>query len=178
MGAGTVDQALLAILPARHQALRLWGLVDKALVIDEAHKLSLEVLEEIRLLGNYESASEKFLQVLLLGHAGQPVVLLDLPVVPPRAEDAGEHDQPAEDDELPPIVTTTAVPCDVDRRLTFELVYWTSRNRTPRRIAAAPDHDGNITVTLPVQPSSTAVYYYIDTTSARVANPIHALRYE
>jgi general secretion pathway protein A len=29
--------------------------------------LSLEVLEEIRLLGNYESASEKFLQILLLG---------------------------------------------------------------------------------------------------------------
>jgi len=37
------------------------------LIIDEAHKLSLEVLEEIRLLGNYESASEKYLQVLLLG---------------------------------------------------------------------------------------------------------------
>jgi len=37
------------------------------LVIDEAHKLSLEVLEEIRLLGNYESASEKFLQILFLG---------------------------------------------------------------------------------------------------------------
>jgi len=37
------------------------------LVIDEAHKLSTEVLEEIRLLGNYESASEKFLQIVLLG---------------------------------------------------------------------------------------------------------------
>ena len=37
------------------------------LVIDEAHKLSLEVLEEIRLLGNFESAADKFLQILLLG---------------------------------------------------------------------------------------------------------------
>jgi general secretion pathway protein A len=37
------------------------------LVIDEAHKLSLDLLEEIRLLGNYESASEKFLQIILLG---------------------------------------------------------------------------------------------------------------
>lgn len=37
------------------------------LIIDEAHKLSLEVLEEIRLLGNYESATDKFLQILLLG---------------------------------------------------------------------------------------------------------------
>ena len=30
------------------------------LVIDEAHKLSLEVLEEIRLLGNFESAADKY----------------------------------------------------------------------------------------------------------------------
>jgi general secretion pathway protein A len=39
------------------------------IVIDEAHKLSPEVLEEIRLLGNLESASEKFLQILLLGQS-------------------------------------------------------------------------------------------------------------
>ncbi len=60
------------------KAQRLWKLQDflarthhqnryAVLVIDEAHKLSLEALEEIRLLGNYESASEKFLQILLLG---------------------------------------------------------------------------------------------------------------
>lgn len=39
------------------------------LVVDEAHKLSAEVIEEIRLLGNLESSDEKLLQVLL---AGQP----------------------------------------------------------------------------------------------------------
>ena len=38
-----------------------------ALVIDEAHKLSHEVLEEIRLLGNFEEADEKFLQIVLIG---------------------------------------------------------------------------------------------------------------
>jgi general secretion pathway protein A len=36
-------------------------------VIDEAHKLSPEVLEEIRLLGNYEYGADKFLQIVLLG---------------------------------------------------------------------------------------------------------------
>ena len=40
-----------------------------ALIIDEAHKLSMEVLEEVRLLGNFESASEKLLQVALLGQS-------------------------------------------------------------------------------------------------------------
>jgi general secretion pathway protein A len=62
------------------KAQRLWKLQEflakthhqnrfAVLIIDEAHKLSLEVLEEIRLLGNYESASEKFLQILLLGQS-------------------------------------------------------------------------------------------------------------
>jgi len=40
-----------------------------ALVIDEAHKLSLEVLEEIRLLGNFESGGEKLLQIVLVGQS-------------------------------------------------------------------------------------------------------------
>jgi general secretion pathway protein A len=38
-----------------------------ALIIDEAHKLSREVLEEIRLLGNFEESDEKFLQIVLIG---------------------------------------------------------------------------------------------------------------
>ena len=38
-----------------------------ALVIDEAHKLSPEVLEEVRLLGNFEFGDQKLLQILLAG---------------------------------------------------------------------------------------------------------------
>ena len=38
-----------------------------ALIVDEAHKLTPDVLEEIRLLGNFESASEKLLQIALVG---------------------------------------------------------------------------------------------------------------
>jgi general secretion pathway protein A len=37
------------------------------LVVDEAHHLSLDVLEEIRLLTNLETAQEKLLQILLVG---------------------------------------------------------------------------------------------------------------
>jgi general secretion pathway protein A len=43
--------------------------ITAVLVIDEAHHLSAEVLEEIRLLMNLETAQEKLLQILL---AGQP----------------------------------------------------------------------------------------------------------
>lgn len=38
-----------------------------ALLVDEAHKLSLELLEEIRLIGNMELNGEKLLQIVLLG---------------------------------------------------------------------------------------------------------------
>jgi general secretion pathway protein A len=62
------------------KAQRLWKLqaflaqMDQqgklvVLVIDEAHKLSPEVLEEVRLLGNFESAEHKFLQIVLLGQS-------------------------------------------------------------------------------------------------------------
>jgi general secretion pathway protein A len=62
------------------KAQRLWKLQEflarinqqnrlAVLVIDEAHKLSLELLEEIRLLGNLESATEKYLQILLVGQS-------------------------------------------------------------------------------------------------------------
>lgn len=37
------------------------------LIVDEAHLLDLEVLEEIRLLGNLETAREKLLQIVLVG---------------------------------------------------------------------------------------------------------------
>jgi general secretion pathway protein A len=38
-----------------------------ALIVDEAHKLSPELLEEIRLLGNFEQSDHKLLQILFLG---------------------------------------------------------------------------------------------------------------
>ena len=38
-----------------------------ALVVDEAHKLSPGVLEEIRLLGNFENSDDKLIQVVLIG---------------------------------------------------------------------------------------------------------------
>ncbi|MFG2441062.1 CRISPR-associated helicase Cas3' [Streptomyces sp. NPDC048508] len=37
LGAGTIDQALAAVLPMKFNALRLFGLSDKVLIVDEAH---------------------------------------------------------------------------------------------------------------------------------------------
>jgi general secretion pathway protein A len=62
------------------KAQRLWKLQEfllqafrerktAILVIDEAHKLGLDVLEEIRLLGNLEHEEHKFLQIVLSGQS-------------------------------------------------------------------------------------------------------------
>lgn len=37
IGIGTIDQALLSILPVRHQSLRMFGLFRKVLIVDEVH---------------------------------------------------------------------------------------------------------------------------------------------
>ena len=70
IGVGTIDQALLAILPARHQSLRLLGLHRKVLIVDEVHA--------------YDSYMNKLLCTLLKFHAAQggSIILLSatLPV--------------------------------------------------------------------------------------------------
>ena len=45
------------------------------LIIDEAHKLDAGLLEEIRLLGNFEYADEKLIQILLIGQSELDEVL-------------------------------------------------------------------------------------------------------
>ena len=59
---GNLLRALYGFLLAQHEK----GLTT-VLVIDEAHQVSPSVLEEIRLLTNFETAQEKLLQVLLVG---------------------------------------------------------------------------------------------------------------
>ena len=50
VGVGTIDQALLAVLPRRHQSLRLLGLNRKVLIFDEVHaadEYMFELLESL-----------------------------------------------------------------------------------------------------------------------------------
>lgn len=64
VGVGTLDQALLAVLPARHQCLRLLGLAQKVLVVDEVH--------------SYDPYMNQLLQTLIKAHArqGGSIILL------------------------------------------------------------------------------------------------------
>ncbi len=64
VGVGTIDQALIGILPVRHQSLRLLGLQRKVLVVDEVHA--------------YDSYMSQLLETLLEAHSrgGGTAILL------------------------------------------------------------------------------------------------------
>ena len=54
-GAGTIDQALLAVLPCRHQSLRLLGLSRRVLVLDEVHAYDAYMQREMERLLEFQA---------------------------------------------------------------------------------------------------------------------------
>jgi CRISPR-associated endonuclease/helicase Cas3 len=56
IGVGTIDQAVLSILPARFQALRLFGLARKVLILDEVHAYDAFVGQELERLIEWQAA--------------------------------------------------------------------------------------------------------------------------
>lgn len=56
VGAGTVDQAILGVLPSRFNALRLFALADKVVVVDEAHAYDAYMGVEVQELLRFQAA--------------------------------------------------------------------------------------------------------------------------
>jgi CRISPR-associated endonuclease/helicase Cas3 len=56
VGVGTIDQALLAVLPSRHAPLRLVGLSRQLLIVDEAHAYDAYMSEELATLLRFHAA--------------------------------------------------------------------------------------------------------------------------
>ena len=56
VGIGTIDQALLAVLPVRHAPLRLHGLQGKVLVVDEVHAFDSYMERELQALLEFHAA--------------------------------------------------------------------------------------------------------------------------
>ena len=56
VGVGTIDQALLSILPCRHQSLRLLGISQRVLVLDEVHAYDAYMGTEIERLMEFQAA--------------------------------------------------------------------------------------------------------------------------
>ena len=56
VGVGTIDQALLAVLPSRHQSLRLLGITQRVLILDEVHAYDRYMQREMECLLEFQAA--------------------------------------------------------------------------------------------------------------------------
>ena len=56
VGVGTIDQAWLSVLPVKHQSLRLAGLAQKVLILDEVHAYDAYERTEIEALLEFQAA--------------------------------------------------------------------------------------------------------------------------
>lgn len=68
VGVGTIDQALLAVLPRKHQSLRLLGLNRKVLIFDEVHaadEFMFELLESLLKMHFHQGGSVVLLTATL-----------------------------------------------------------------------------------------------------------------
>ena len=70
VGVGTIDQALMGLLPFRHQSLRLYGLARKVMIVDEVHA--------------YDHYMQTLLNQLLAHHARQGGSAILLTATMPR----------------------------------------------------------------------------------------------
>ncbi len=55
VGAGTIDQVLLSVLPSRHQSLRLLGLMRRVLILDEVHAYDAYMQREMERLLEFQA---------------------------------------------------------------------------------------------------------------------------
>lgn len=55
IGAGTIDQAIMSVLPTRHQSLRLLGIMRHVLIIDEVHAYDSYLQGEIEKLIEFQA---------------------------------------------------------------------------------------------------------------------------
>lgn len=77
VGVGTLDQTLLAVLPRRHQSLRLLGLHQKILIFDEVHSADeymLELLENLLTLHLHQGGSAILLTATLAKKQRQKLI--------------------------------------------------------------------------------------------------------
>jgi CRISPR-associated endonuclease/helicase Cas3 len=97
VGVGTIDQALMAVLPVTHQALRLGALAQRVLILDEVHAYDAYMAQEIVALlqaqatlgGSVillsatlpESMRRSFAQAYAAPGAGLPEMSQDYPLV-------------------------------------------------------------------------------------------------
>lgn len=111
VGIGTIDQALLSVMPARHQSLRLLGLASKVLILDEVHAYDAYTSEPLKKLIQFHAAlggsvillsatlaqsqRQQFVNAFLNGQQA-PVQRNEYPLLTHVSASGNLHEQPLE----------------------------------------------------------------------------------
>ncbi len=118
-GVGTVDQALLPILPVRHNFVRLWGLANRVVIFDEIHAydaytgtLLIHLLRWLLALGS---------SVILLSATLPPSIRRKLAKVVNSEFPRQEAEYPRLSAFVPGAMTQKHFAADPSRRLTLRL---------------------------------------------------------
>ena len=118
-GVGTVDQALLPVLPVRHHFVRLWGLANRVVVFDEIHAydaytgtLLIHLVRWLHALGS---------SVLLLSATLPPAIRRELAKVVDATPPITEAPYPRLSVFAPGTVRQTHFETDPDRRVTLDI---------------------------------------------------------
>ncbi|MDQ1900585.1 CRISPR-associated helicase Cas3' [Paracoccus sp. WLY502] len=117
VGVGTIDQALLAVLPTRHSCLRLYGLSSKILIVDEVHEMGDPYLQELLVTLLHVHAAMGGSAILLT--ATLPLGLRTR-LMAAFEEGAGRQSAPLTDQAYPALtvagVKAPALPCRTGKR--------------------------------------------------------------
>ncbi len=118
-GVGTVDQAIVPILPVRHNFVRLWGLANRVVVFDEIH--AYDAYTGTLLIHLIHWLVELGSSVVLLSATLPPRFRRELAKVVKAAFPAQEPVYPRLSVFLPGSVRQTHFAADPSRRLTLKL---------------------------------------------------------
>ncbi|MFD3189009.1 CRISPR-associated helicase Cas3' [Sedimentitalea sp. HM32M-2] len=132
VGVGTVDQALLATLPVRFQALRVWGLSSKILIIDEVHQMGVP----------YMAAELEALLKLHRAQGGSAILLTATLPLDQRARLLDTYDGTADDPAYPALTiaggaTAVDLPQQTGARGAVEVVRLAQQKEAVRLLAEA-----------------------------------------
>lgn len=129
VGIGTLDQALLSVLPTRHQSLRLLGLAGKVLVVDEVHA--------------YDTYMGALLTTLLTAHArqGGSVILLSATLPASQRAKLVEAFQIGRDAPVDDLLPDNRYPLATQVGAVVDSHACATRAQLVRRVSVVPIHD-------------------------------------
>ena len=133
IGVGTIDQALMAVLPTRFNTLRIWALTNHILIVDEAH--------------SYDPYMKKELQTLLRFQAmlGGSAILLTATLPQCMRNDFAKFFQLGLNKDNPETLQTTAYPAfsSVAREVESKRIPSAYKRRV--QVHRLPDVDATVT---------------------------------